>query len=113
MGMLIEARCGCGYVADRLMFGAPMSSFETHCAVPARCETCREVVVVDWVAAGPCPACGGSVVPYLSAGGSGGSGGMTWRAPGSGEQLVLPASGSVCPRCREPELGFAVTGMFD
>ena len=77
VGMVITARCGCGYVCEGLALGAGMTNFQTHCAVPARCGACQRVVVIDVRGAsvttqspgsgrsqGSCPSCRGDVVAY-------------------------------------------------
>ena len=121
MGTFLAAHCDCGYTQPVLAFGEGMAGFTEHCRVPARCDPCREVVLVDYLDANapsfPCRACGEQLVLYAefrpgrSSDATGPTKGMTWAVPGG--HLVLPTSGNRCPRCGESTLSFKPTGMFD
>jgi hypothetical protein len=126
MGTLLAAVCECGYSQPRLAFGEGWAGFQEHCRVPARCDACREVVLVDYLGgripdAGAvdrdsftCPSCAGRVVvcaEFRPDPPPAQPGGMTWKVPGG--QLILPTSGNLCPACGSSTLSFETTGMFD
>lgn len=53
--MMTTAVCSCGYRNGPLAIGAGMLNFETECYVPARCDTCHDIVSADILNPSPTP----------------------------------------------------------
>lgn len=65
MGSSLIASCPCGYSSEELAVGGGMADFQTYCGAPALCETCRAVVVVNYLDDQPvCPTCTEPVTFY-------------------------------------------------
>jgi hypothetical protein len=122
----LTARCDCGYAKRWLAFGEGMARFREHCQVPARCDECHEVVVVDYLfpkiadpdqsgrASFSCEACDEEVEVYAEfrrGDAEGWPEGESWAVPGG--HLILPMTSNVCPRCGAPNLSFEEAGVFD
>ncbi len=62
MGVLIEAKCSCGFVRSGLSFGMGMKRI----LAPAICLKCKEIIELDYVLKRlyKCKTCGGDVVFY-------------------------------------------------
>jgi hypothetical protein len=116
VGSILRGSCRCGYVTEALGFGGGLETFETYCGVPARCEACGQVVLVDYFSPGEdddgpfyvCPSCHGEVAPYVEPfEPQGRTEGIRWG------ELIVPRAGNRCPRCSASLLSFAVVGSFD
>ena len=116
MGMICSAWCTCGYESAHVEFGAGMADFKTHCSAPALCRNCRNVVSTEYFASNhTCRSCGASVTLYTDERGDSDyeyESGQTWRIDDK-RVLYLSYEGNPCPRCRDRNLTFLVTGAFD
>lgn len=118
MGTLIAATCPCSYENNELVLGGGMLSFMDHCAAPALCTACREVVTVDLMDNDTsCPICGGatpyydSSLPDAKAGHAGPT--IAWSLP-DGRLFALDDDGAyTCPRCLQATMSFVDVGCFD
>ena len=106
MGMVFSYSCSCGSVDGFIAFGAGMLDFTTHCAIPASCTTCRDVVEAEYFDSIPkCPSCGSGVTLLAERLSEDKGFGPTW-SPEEGVVLCLPLSGNECPACGKDELSF-------
>lgn len=112
MGVLLSARCPCGYCASNILLGAGMMTFNTRCSVPALCPQCGEVVTAELADLSPaCPTCRGGVDVYSTTGDIGEAPAETWNF--GGNPVSVPLDGQTCPRCHEESLVFVPEGAFD
>lgn len=116
---MIATTCPCGYENHELALGGGMLSFMDHCAAPALCTSCREVVTIDLMdSEATCPNCGGAATPYdnpnLRAAKTEHAGpAIEWNLP-DGRSFVLDHDpGYTCPRCRQATMSFVDVGCFD
>jgi hypothetical protein len=111
MGDLVQAHCACGYSNSDLAFGAGMLDFTTACCVPAACDRCREVVVVNYLAKRRrCPHCRGPVTCYVTLETTETQ--WTWRLP-TDQLVALSENPNDCPACGARSLSFSIAGSFD
>lgn len=98
MGIIVSARCTCGYHADQLLLGIGMQGYSYQLA---QCSHCREVVSINADAArARCPGCR--------------------RAPKS-YSVVEPSDLAddtdqpiyECPQCQRISLKFEHAGLWD
>ena len=119
VGTMIAANCPCGYENDELAIGGGMLTFMEHCAAPALCTSCREVVTIDLMDRNAaCPNCGGAPTPYddpslraaqIAYDGSA----IAWNLP-DGRSFALDHQGAyTCPRCLQTTMSFIDVGCFD
>ena len=116
MGSLLRASCPCGYTSPTIPAGGGFATFQTICAVPALCPTCKEVVGVN--AMNPeraCPKCGEAVILC---------GGLeplaakhdrvvfNWNVAPLGT-YVLDDRAYRCPKCGEVKMTFRDDGCWD
>jgi hypothetical protein len=122
MGVILAAKCECGYSVDRLFLEVGMATPLGSWLVPAYCESCSEIVAVDY-AAKPlkCPVCSSLAVPYddcsLQLPGNDVDRDralLLWGGKHLGEAThVMPHSGYKCPKCHQFHLRFVAVGMWD
>ena len=122
MGSILQARCaGCG-LDQRLSVGGGMRSFMTIAAVPAGCDSCHRVVMVNAKLAPryPCPTngCAGSAVIIGQIAGPThdrtGSIVFDWLVDDEARtRYQLGDQAYRCPACGASSLTFAVTGSWD
>jgi predicted RNA-binding Zn-ribbon protein involved in translation (DUF1610 family) len=117
---MVVARCLCGYENERLLVGGGMLTFMEHCAAPAFCASCADVVVVDLMAPEiSCPTCGGVAVAYddPSLRASGGArrerSSIDWNLPDGRSFALVEGAVYRCPRCQQDTLSFTNVGSFD
>jgi len=115
MGMMLMARCACGYMHGPIMQGGGFATFTTKDMEPAYCEGCRALVVLNYMARRPrCPDCGGRPVFYndpslqdVPACGT------PERSVGQWGRFVLPDVKYLCPLCGEMSMRFEDWGSWD
>lgn len=93
MGLLIEARCSCGYASEPIAEGHGFVPGREN--RPARCDACREVVQVN-ILEDPvqCPLCGGTPTEIY-------------------DQAGDPDLRVECPRCLDAAMVFRSLGIWD
>lgn len=116
-GMLVRARCDCGYTRDLSLF-AGRSNFRTVCMVPGLCLTTGDMVTFNALdpqaGSRDCP--DGSILSYANpplVPEHPGQPLTTWNAPGGALHYVLYQSGYFCPRCHRKTLRFSLAGFYD
>lgn len=119
VGTMIAASCPCGYENDELAVGGGMLTFMEHCAAPALCTSCHEVVTIDLMDRdATCPNCDGPPTPYddpslRGAVAAAGGAAVAWNLP-DGRSFELDHEGAyTCPRCLQTTLSFVDVGSFD
>lgn len=119
VGTMIAASCNCGYENNALAVGGGTLSFMEHCAAPALCTTCREVVTIDLMDSdATCPSCGGAPTPYgdssLGAAKTVHDGpAIKWNLPDASSFELDHEGVYTCPRCLQASMSFADVGCFD
>ncbi len=123
MGAGLRASCSnCSFIADGLMVGGGMRTFETYCVAPALCESCGAFSVLNYLEDDPrCPTCRGTVrfysdpalqepcdpaspVPREV---------FSWNVQSKHGPLVLLDVASLCPQCRQKSLRFVQMFWWD
>lgn len=117
MGLILQARCKCGFTSENLFLGGGMMSFGTHCAMPALCPTCHRLEVCNVLSERVrCSKCQGPVTFYTDK--SLQSSMKTRRRPVfqwnlDDRKLVLPDVGFRCPACKKLTMRFLDSGRWD
>jgi len=117
-GILVNARCPCGYHREHLPIFGGRANFRTTCRFPALCRATRELVLVNILdplgrVAG-CP--DGQARRYDDpslAPTDPGAPVAVWNLPGRRERVTLFSGGYVCPRCGRRTLRFTPAGFWD
>ncbi len=119
MGVMMQARCSCGYESEGLLIGGGMMDFDRVCWLPAACATCREIVNVDVMKPRlRCPRCRRKptlcVNPRTSTAGYDAlESAQLWSLPDGTPIVIGDDERFECPRCATHRLRFEFVGVFD
>lgn len=115
-GMLVNARCPCGYHTERIPIFGGRANFKTVCLFPALCEDKGTIELVNLLDLSrrpkTCPT--GRYLPYTDPllAPSQAATLLEWRLP-DGTVLRLLEGNYLCPRCRNKTLRFSRAGFWD
>lgn len=121
MGGIINAKCKCGFESGGIFAGGGMRNFARVCNVPALCENCRDLVVVNYIRKDlKCPKCRKRVVVYndpilqqARKKVAGESDIFSWFIDKLKCSFVLPDVYYLCPKCGKKRMRFIDIGCWD
>ncbi len=117
MGSSLNAKCPCGFSAEEFAVGGGMMNFQTYCGAPALCETCADMLVVNYLDDQPaCPKCKGAITFYNAPRLRRKKRQVSKRTPlvfswTLGRTFKLPDTEYRCPRCGEVRMRFFDAGI--
>ena len=116
MGMIIQAKCICGYQTEKMFVGRGMATSKTQSTFPVYCPTCQQMLQGNLLDEGiKCPNCHGIVIPYDDTTISNPSSGyavIKWNIVDDNE-VMLTSDNNLCPKCQNFNMGFFECGHWD
>lgn len=121
MGDIINAKCNCGFESGGIFAGGGMTNYDKFCSVPALCENCRDLVIVNYLRKNlKCPKCGKKVVVYgdptlqqTRKKAERSSDIFSWFVDEKKGTFALPDVFYLCPRCGKKRMRFFHNGQWD
>jgi len=118
MGSVFCANCTCGYESEDLFLGGGMMNFHEVCNAPALCESCEEIILLNYLAPAPyrcskckrealfydTPSLKGELLAKLPV--------FAWQVLGD-KTFTLSDAYYACPKCKQKNLRFYDVGSWD
>lgn len=117
MGIIIVAKCECGFESDEIYAGGGMRNYHDNCSAPAVCLNCNQFLVKNYMKKyAKCPKCRKKVIFYndkqLQEKSDNERTILEWNAMND-QQFTLPEIKFYCPKCRKKTMNFHWGGLWD